>query len=307
MTAEGPNGSVLLLFLDGVGIGPADAAINPFLTAPLPNLRAALGGNLPTLQEPEVQGDGGCTFPLDACLGVEGTPQSGTGQVALLTGHNGAKLFGRHFGPWTPVRLRPLVTEESILARALERGLSTTFANAYPRGFLESAYGRRPAGPPLAAHGAGLLTRHEEDLARGQAVASEMVNTGWIARLGFSDLPEVTPEEAGANLARIAAGHDVTLYAHYSTDSAGHRGGMEAGVRALVRVDRFLGGLMEAMPDHLGVLVTSDHGNIEDVRGGHTRNPALGLALGPLADRFSRAERRPTSLMDVVEFLVGPA
>jgi len=305
MTAGKSAPRVLLIFLDGVGIGPDDPDTNPFLTATLPNLRGILGGTLPTLDSPAVEGPLGRAFPLDACLEMEGTPQSGTGQTTLLTGHNGATLFGRHFGPWIPVRLRPLVREESLLARAEASGRSATFANAYPRGFLESAYGRRPAGPPLAAHGAGLLNRHEEDLARGKAVASEIVNTGWRTRLGFTDLPDITPEEAGANLARIAAGHDVTLFAHYTTDHAGHREGMSGAVRAMERVDDFLGGLTGEMPEDLGVLVTSDHGNIEDVTGGHTRNPALAVALGPLAEEYARNGHRPTSLEHVPDFLLG--
>ena len=50
---------------------------------------------------------------------------------------------------------------------------------------------------------------------------------------------------------------------------------------ALQRVDAFLKGLLEQMASDTLLLVTSDHGNIEDVRSGHTRNPALGIASGP--------------------------
>ena len=60
--------------------------------------------------------------------------------------------------------------EESILAQGLAAGWRTTFANAYPRRYVESSLKRRPAAPPLAARGAGLLSRHEEDLARGEAI-----------------------------------------------------------------------------------------------------------------------------------------
>jgi hypothetical protein len=268
-----------------VGIGPGDDGVNPFLRAELPVLRGLLDGQVPTLDAPEIRTASAMAWPLDALLGVEGTPQSGTGQTTLLTGRNAARLFGRHFGPWTPTSLRPVLAGESILARTLAAGRSAAFANAYPRGFLESAYGRRPAAPPLAAHGAGLLVRHEEALGRGQALASEIVNTGWRTRLGFTDLPDIGPAEAGSNLARIAGDHHLTLYAHYTTDHAGHRGGMAGAVRALERVDAFLGGLLQAASPELGILVTSDHGNIEDVRGGHTLNPALALGTGWIAER----------------------
>ena len=100
---------ILVLFLDGVGIGPDDPDRNPFLQAKLPAFRGLWGGRVPTLSDPAPAGSRGVAFPMDATLGVEGLPQSGTGQVALLTGRNAPRIFGRHFGPWPPVSLRPLL------------------------------------------------------------------------------------------------------------------------------------------------------------------------------------------------------
>jgi hypothetical protein len=287
---------VLFLFLDGVGIGPADPARNPFLVARLPALRSLLGGALPTLDAPEPAGARTVAFPLDARLDVAGTPQSGTGQVALLTGENAARTFGRHFGPWTPVSLRPALEERSVLRRALDAGHPTLFANAYPRGWPGERSRRRVAAPPLAARAAGLLTRHQEALADGSAVASEITNEGWRTLLGHAHLPAVTPAEAGRTLARMARGAALTLFAHYSTDHEGHRGGLDGAVTALERVDAFLGGIVDDLADDTLLLIASDHGNIEDLTGGHTTNPALGLLHGPgAAER--RAELR--SLLDV--------
>jgi 2,3-bisphosphoglycerate-independent phosphoglycerate mutase len=247
-----------------------------------------LGGRFPSLDEPVVDGPRAHAFPLDATLGVDGTPQSGTGQTALLTGESAAELYGRHFGPWTPVRLRPLVEERSVLRLLVDADRSVAFANAYPRGWPGERGERRLAAPPLAARGAGLLVRHAEALARGEAVSSEIVNDGWRRHLGHASLPEVSPGEAGANLAEIAAAHELTLYAHYATDIAGHRGRMPGAVAALERVDAFLGGLLERLAADVTLLVASDHGNVEDVRQGHTRNPALGVAIGPRAAEAAR-------------------
>lgn len=238
-------------------------------------------------------------IPLDATLGVEGLPQSGTGQATLLTGHNGAELHGGHFGPWVPVKLRPLVEEESWLRRAVDAGKRVAFANAYPPGWPGEGRGvRRVAGPPLAAKAAGLLTRDHTALEHRGAVSSEIVNDGWRRWLGDDAAPVVTAEAAGGILAEIAAEHDLTLFAHYSTDTAGHRGGMEGGVAALERVDAFLGGLRADLPSDTTLLVVSDHGNIEDVRGGHTRNPALGLEVGPTLGAMA-------SLTDVTAAVLG--
>jgi 2,3-bisphosphoglycerate-independent phosphoglycerate mutase len=269
---------ILLLFLDGVGIGPADPDVNPFFRAGLPNLTSALGGTLPSLDAPSPSGRTGRAFPLDASLGVDGLPQSGTGQIALFTGRNAPALFGSHFGPWPPVRLRPLLREENLLVRARHAGVSVTFANAYPAGWPGALPSRRHAVPPLAALSAGVLSRDLESLARGDAVASEILNDGWRRFTGRTDLPEVTAQAAGRTLAGIARGVTLTLFAHYHTDHAGHRGGMEGAVRALERVDAFLGGLLEAAGPSW-IVGCSDHGNIEDVRRGHTRNPALGFVI----------------------------
>ncbi len=334
--------TALLVFLDGLGLGEADPAVNPVAAARLPCLRALLGGARPLLPDAGAAGPGATLLALDALLGVHGLPQSGTGQAALLTGRNAPALFGRHFGPWVPVALRPLVARQSILARTLAAGRGAAFANAYPEELLAATEAADPpgapkpergsapaapsaeaeavnarlrrlpgplrAGPPLAALAAGLLTRHTDALRNGDAVASEIDNEGWRERLGRRDLPVVTPQQAGATLARITAGHDMTLFAHYSLDYIGHRGGFDEAVAALERVDAFLGGLVEALPPDALLVVAADHGNIEDVRTEHTRNPALGLVAGLGRER---AAARLRSLTDVAGILLeaagGPA
>jgi hypothetical protein len=292
---------VLLIFLDGVGIGLDDAASNPFFRARLPSLRTLLGGEMPHLDAPEVETSKASAFPLDALLGVEGLPQSGTGQTALLTGRNAPAIYGRHFGPWVPVRLRPLLKEQNLLSRAQEFGFSCAFANAYPRGFQQSRWARRPAAPPLAAQAAGLLTRHQEELARGRAVSSEIVNTTWRERLALPHLPDVTPREAGANLAAIAAGVRLTFFAHYATDLAGHSRRMKPAVEALERVDAFLGGLIPYLDAGTLLVVASDHGNIEEATTGHTRNPTLGLLVGAGAPTLRKGLE---SLTDVAQLIL---
>lgn len=293
--------AVLFLFFDGMGIGTADPDRNPFFRSRLPVLREVLGGILPTLEEPRVEGARSVALPLDATLGIEGIPQSGTGQTALLTGCNAPEIFGRHFGPWTPVNLRDLLREENVLVRAVESGTPVAFANAYPRGWPGSRDTRRLAAPPLAAQSAGLLTRHAEALGRGDAVASEIVNEGWRLHLGHDSLPRVTPRDAGGNLARIARDHRLTFYAHYATDFAGHRGGTQGAMLALERVDAFLGGIFEEAGDELLVVAASDHGNVEDVTAQHTRNPALGLVHGPEAHAIAAGI---TSITDLAGLLL---
>jgi len=312
---------VLFIFLDGVGVGQPDPETNPFLKARIPTIRGLLGNRIPHLGPDAQHGgvphrmalasdtsaaDDALFLPLDPLLGVGGLPQSGTGQTALLTGKNAAALYGRHFGPWVPVPLRPLLMKDNLLSRAISEGISCIFANAYPSQFLQRAWTRRPSGPALAAHAAGVLTRHEEHLAQGDALSSEILNTAWRTQLGLAHLPEVTPEGAGRNLARIAAGAGLTFFAHYSTDTAGHKRTMADAVNALERVDAFLGGLVPALPPQTLLVMASDHGNIEDVTQGHTRNPTLGLVLGPGARELGAGLSRITDVPGLIlRYLTG--
>jgi 2,3-bisphosphoglycerate-independent phosphoglycerate mutase len=302
-------GRVLLVFLDGVGIGVDDPEVNPFATARLPRLREMLGGRLPLREH--LDGGGRITaeratlVPADATLGVPGRPQSGTGQTALLTGVNAPREFGRHFGSWVPTSLRATLAERSLLARALRAGRSAAFANAYPVGRfgMEAFVGRRPAAPPLAAYAAGLLGRDRDELRGGRAVASSITNDRWRSDLR-ADVPDVTAAEAGRNLAALAAEHHVTLFAHYDTDAVGHRGSLADCVAALERVDAFLGGVVDALPDDALLVVASDHGNVEDVTAGHTLNPVPVIAAGrgreALAERVRDLTHVTPALLDLL-------
>jgi phosphopentomutase len=62
---------------------------------------------------------------------------------------------------------------------------------------------------------------------------------------------------------------------------------MRGAVRLLEVLDAALGGIAAAAQDsRLSVIVSSDHGNMEDLSvKGHTRNPVPMLVLGPLEVR----------------------
>lgn len=295
----------ILVFLDGVGIGPGDAAYNPFAVAHLPRIQALLGSRLPVTEQLDADGrivsEQAVLVAADATLGVEGLPQSGTGQTSLLTGRNGAAEYGRHFGPWVPTPLRPMLAAENLLRRALDAGRTVAFANAYPLSGIpaDPRIFRRPAGPMLAAQSADALTRGAAELAEGRAVASSITNERWREHLG-DDVPQVTPEEAARTLARIALGVDVTLFAHYDTDYTGHRGELAGAAAALERVDSFLGALADALPPDALLVISSDHGNVEDVRGGHTINPVPVFTLGAGREQFMNAR----SIMNVTPVIL---
>jgi bisphosphoglycerate-independent phosphoglycerate mutase (AlkP superfamily) len=109
-------------------------------------------------------------------------------------------------------------------------------------------------------------------------------------------VPDISARDAGANLARIAARHELTLFAHYATDYAGHQRSMDAAVAAIGVIDEFLAGLIAAMPDDVLLVASSDHGNIEDITTDHTLNPVIGLAAGY---RHAEVALEWTSILDI--------
>src|SRR5690606_31268050 len=133
-----------------------------------------------------------------------------------------------------------------------------------------------------------------------------ITNEAWRAHLD-PDVPMVTPREAGLNLARIAGEADLTLFAHYDTDLAGHRQDLGAGVEALERVDAFLGGVVEGLPTGTLLVVSSDHGNLEDVTTGHTLNPVPVLAFGPGAGEVVARSRAITDVAPALLALLDAA
>ncbi|HMO56466.1 MAG TPA: metalloenzyme, partial [Roseiflexaceae bacterium] len=111
--------SIIFLFIDGVGLAAAGAD-NPLTTAPMPLLQQLLGG--PLVHEHTQRHERLLLAAIDATLGVDGLPQSGTGQTALLAGVNAAVLHGRHQPHFPPTALRPLLAQRSIFRRVVDGG-----------------------------------------------------------------------------------------------------------------------------------------------------------------------------------------
>ncbi len=277
--------SVLLVFLDGVGLGDVDPAHNPWVAARTPTLHRLLGQ--PLAGQARVEHNGALLIPTDATLGVAGLPQSATGQTALLTGLNAPSLVGRHVTAYPTTELRALLASHGIFARLAAAGRSSALANAYTPEYHAAVAARRlrHAAITTAAKSAGVRLRTVDDLQRGEAVFHDLTNAR--PRAWGHDVPVLTPAEAGENLARLAGTYDFTLFEFFLTDLVAH-GRVEMDPAAIVEMlDGFLAGILEARPDHLTVVLTSDHGNTEDSRSRlHTRNPVPTLVTGPAQAQF---------------------
>ena len=296
---------VVFVFLDGVGLGPADVVApdgapgNPFAALALPAMERLGGGQRWTDALRPVRRPGHVVVPLDATLGVEGLPQSGTGQTALFTGRNAAARHGAHYGPTPPTTVRDWIDHESLFAHQARRDGADTlaFANAFPDRFFEvmEARGRWTATTRMA-RGAGVRLRRAADLRAGEALAADLTGAGW--RDAFDPTLAVLDEaEAGRRLARLTTAHRLTLFEYFLTDKAGHAQDAARAAGVLGALDRFLGALVEALDPTRDLLVlTSDHGNLEDLSTrSHTRHPVPLVAWGAGAEAFADA----ASLLDV--------
>ncbi len=273
---------ILFLFLDGVGLGAADPAVNPLMASALPALQRMIGG-IPTLERRRTEGTEGASFPLDATLGVGGLPQSGTGQAALLAGFNAPRAAGHHFGPFPPTSIREKIRTKNVFQRVLDQGGSACFANAFPQRFFDyiAQHKFRMSMTTLSCSLAGMALRTHADLKSGNAISAELTNEGW-RKMGYTDLPRCTPEHSGAVLAELALRNDFTLFEYWRTDFAGHAQDHAESTRVLEQFDAMLDGALPKLEKtETLVVLSSDHGNIEDLTvKTHTRNPVPLAAYG---------------------------
>jgi len=280
---------VLFVFVDGVGAGARDPEVNPLAREEwlLSRFADGSGAALPA---------GGRAVLADATLGVAGRPQSATGQASLLTGENAPAALGQHLVGFPNAPLRELIERRSLFRALGAAGRRAEFANAYPVAYLralgidcegeaELGFPRRrprPSATTVAFRAGTGRFRTWSDARAGRGLTHDI--TGERARAHGLDLPERAPEAAAELLLRIAEGADLTLFEFFESDEAGHARSLPQATAVLQRLDRFLRALVAGLPEGTSLLVTSDHGNVEDLSTrNHTRNPVPVLGFGPAA------------------------
>lgn len=293
--------SVLLFFIDGLGIGsrgsfnPLDGLEN---AEPLAHFH---NENLTTIHE-------GIVVPTDASLGVEGRPQSASGQTTILTGINAPFLLGYHKQGFPNAAMLEIIREHSIFLQLTRAGIGpVTFANTYTQRFFDE----RPrwiSATTAAVEAAGLPFRQVLDLKEGRAVYQDFTNRMLIDR--GEDVSERTPEEAGAVLANIVARNRFTLYEYFITDKIGHSQDMEAARSTLQSLARMIRSVLTKIDlSATSLILTSDHGNIEDLSSrNHTLNPVPTIVWGARQKQIASRIRNLADITPaIVETLSSPA
>jgi hypothetical protein len=282
---------ILFLFLDGIGIGAATDS-NPLAKREYPAFRRLAHHQRWQLPFPSYNAPDHVVRPIDATLGIDGLPQSGTGQGTLFTGINCAEVVGRHFGPFPHSKTHSILNERNVFEQLRELPApipSMAFANAFPPQFFTAAR-RRSTVTTHCCLASNVPLRDQTKLQNRQAVSADLTNRHWRTELGL-DVPERTVAEAATVLASVTHHNAFTLFEYFLTDKVGHRRVDTAPEVLLDELDQFLETLVEHLnPSDDTLILTSDHGNLEDTsHTQHTRNPVPLLVYGWAAPFFSDA------------------
>jgi len=300
---------VHILFLDGVGLAQPDAADNPFTLAAMPHLTGLLGEEWYLAGRGRITTPRASLVPTDANLGLDGRPQSATGQATILTGRNVPRLVGEHYGPKPNPAVADVIRTGTLFHEIAAVGGRAALITPYPEGYFAAIEsGRRLlSSVPLAATSAGLPLMGADDLRAGRAVSPDFTGAGWREHLGYADMPTLSLAEAGRRIAAVAAGYDFSFFEHWPTDQAGHRGTLAEAAAHLEIIDAVVGGLLDAWDDARGLLIlTSDHGNLEEKgHRQHTRNPVPTILIGRDHARYVEIIHDLTDIAVVVRDFLG--
>jgi 2,3-bisphosphoglycerate-independent phosphoglycerate mutase len=304
---------VIFIFIDGAGVGRADAD-NPFFQAEslfLPFWQGA--AKLP---------DGTPLAAIDATFGIPGIPQSASGQTALFCGAGAAEIANRHHNGYPDQFLRKIILENNLLLCMKKNKVNARFLNAYPvfHDFFNSEhirinadgrfwfsplfpeqFKRRISVTSCMLLAAGAVPFTEKDILAKRALYQDYSNCQLITQ-GLK-LPEYSPAQAAAIIADAALEYEFIFYEYFQTDIYAHRRSFAECVDLIRDLDTLTENLLARLDKKQDTLIlTSDHGNLEEFHTrGHSRNPVPLLAWGRHGE-FLRAKIK--SLSDVTPALL---
>ncbi len=289
---------VVFIFIDGLGIGKQNRDTNPCAHDETGIFRIFQE------QKKSVLPFDGQATGLDATLGIVGLPQSATGQTALFTGINAAALIGRHLSGFPNQALRQILLNHSVLLQVKQLGKRAAFINAFRPLFfsLPEELILRLSATTIANYAAGLPFFGIEDIFTRRSIYQDFTNNDLRER-GFK-LPIFSPEGAADILATAADNYDFLLYEYFKTDQAGHTQEMSRAVAELQKLGQFLLRLLSKVDlKQTVVIVSSDHGNIEDLSTkSHTTNPAMTMIWG---EYRGESFRRLSAIHEMTPFILS--
>lgn len=290
----------IYFFIDGIAFGENNPDRNPF-TRYANSVLSPLGGELKEYP----RSDHVFYTRTDASLGIPGEPQSATGQTSLWTGINGPKVMGFHMTAMPGVTLSRVIHEYSIIKVFRDHGKSAMFLNAYSREYLEKL-ALNPRFISASTHtqlASGIPPLTLEDMEKDQALYMDITNMV-LQRLSPQNkerFPVEDPRSQGRKLVRMSRNYDLALFEYFLSDKAGHEQNWEMSKYIINVLEEFILGIMDEMDqDNELLVVTSDHGNMEDLGvKTHTGHEVPTISYGKHADLFAEKVKKLTDIPPV--------
>jgi len=284
---------VILFFIDGLGIGERGEH-NPLSIVPNIEPLSVFNGNLKSIFHD------GIVAPTDPRLGVDGRPQSASGQTTILTGINAPKVLGYHKQGFPNEKLREVIKENSIFLRLDRLGVGPNiFVNTYTPQFF-SGTPRWKSATTCAVEASSLQFRKIPDLLGRKSIFHDFTNAALQDR-GF-DVPTFTPVDAAEILASFQKDYRFVLYEHFITDKIGHDMDHEKAKSHLPMLAEFIRETLKRLDPNTTFILTSDHGNIEDLSvRNHTLNDVPTIIWGRNNEQVAK---RIIDLTDIAPAIV---
>ncbi len=296
--AEKPR--IIYLFYDGIGFGTKNEDTNPFSRYSVSYL-SALGGKTSSQELPE----GWEIIITDSHLGVDGLPQSATGQTALWTGINGSRLMGRHMTGFPGPTLIDVIKEYSIIKQFCQNNYTASLLNAYSQMYIERME-KKPRLRSVSSHiqlASGQAYKTLGDLEQGSALYMDYTHE--VMHEIYPELRDRFPVQKaydrGCDFAEMAR-FDLNIHEFFLTDRVGHDQSWEKAKWCIHTIESFLDGLVKNLdPKRDLLLITSDHGNMEDLTTKmHTSNAVPTFVYGKYA---KEAVQKIQKLTDIPRFI----
>ncbi len=257
---------IFYFFIDGIGYGKRDPDKNPFTRYSRSVFRPL--GNLPSVYPEFIY------LETDAAMGVSGLPQSATGQTSLWTGLSAPRFVGRHINGFPTFTLKKIISKYSIVKRIQESGKKADLLNSYTDYYFQKIR-RNPryqSASTLVQVASGNPLKTLDDLREFRGLYMDIthrilkeISRDWLDPED-SVLNYRNPRWVGSQVPTWFQDYDFTIFEYFLTDKAGHEMNWDYARQAISDLEDFIEGIVESMnPSKDSLIVTSDHGNLEDL------------------------------------------
>ncbi|MCB1190052.1 MAG: metalloenzyme [Leptospiraceae bacterium] len=301
---------ILFIFIDGVGFGENNSDVNPFA-------KYAKGFFLP-LADKSIPKDSlffnAIYHKTDAHLGVSGYPQSATGQTSIWTGINASKIMGRHITGYPTFTLKKIIQKYSIMKVLKENGFRSCFLNSYSPMYLEHiAKSKYITASTLIQLASEIPLKTLDDLREYRGLCMDITHhvfQGYASKFldKNDDLLKIRdPFEVGKATVEMSKEYDIALFEYFITDKVGHDMDWEAAKLVIYNIESFMQGILDYTDESQDqIIITSDHGNMEDLsHGKHTHNKVPTFLYGKYSNEFKEKVYSISDITPTIYSLFG--